>query len=469
MASQTDIVYKTSSDIVADVLAALLVRLPDANTGDDSIFRIWAEIFSGTAEGLFLGMQLLHDDMFIQTMSALALVRAGEMYGRPQKPGTLASGHVTFTGTGGTYIPIGAIVSAPRASLDDTLDFETIEDGTVSNPGIPTAPTCLDGGTGTIGTGLYEYAVTFVTTTGETALGAISIPVLVTTAGRSINMSAIPLGGPGTTGRNIYRRVDGGAWGRLTSLGDNTATTYHDNGTTTATLPPTVSTAEGIILAAAAADVGTDYNVLPGTITDLSDVPAGIASVTNAAAFTGGAVDEDIETFRTELLKTVRAPQSGSPQDLESWAEAVDGVETATAFPNLNLSNVATPGTVSVRITGPGGIVPGTPVVTAVQTALAARDLANITILVGTFSTHAISLTVTTTRATGYVLADVTPSAQQAITDYLASVPIGGTVYVQGVLAAVFGLPGILTVASTFTDTVLGATEKAVPGTLTIA
>ena len=169
MAQQGDLVYKTKDQILAEILAALLVRLPDANTGADTLFRIWAELFSGTSEGLYLGMQLLHDDMFIQTASALALIRAGEMYGREQKVGVLATGSVTFAGSGGTYIPLGTVVSVPRPD-DDSLDFQTTADGTIPNPGVPTAPTAADAGAGALSAGTYEYAVTFITAAGETAI-----------------------------------------------------------------------------------------------------------------------------------------------------------------------------------------------------------------------------------------------------------------------------------------------------------
>lgn len=465
---QADQVYKTQSDILAEILAALLVRLPDANLGPDSLFRIWAEVFSSTSEGLYLGMQLLHDDMFIQTMSSLALVRAGDMYGRQQKVGTLSTGNVTFSAVGGTYIPIGTVVSAVRASAGDTLDFVTTIDATVPSPGIPTAPTTVDGGTGGgQPAGLYEYGITFVTAAGETALGVTSAPISILN-NHKINVSDIALGGPGTLTRNLYRRVNGGPWGLTGSVADNTTTVFVDNTGTTSFTPPDVSTAEGITLAASSSQVGTDYNVGPGTITDISDGPTGLLTVTNPAAFTGGSDPEDIEDFRLALLQWVRAPQSGSALDLKAWAESIDGIETATVFPNVDLSGAAAPGTVSVRVTGTGGTVPTPDLVSLVSSTLLSHDLANITIIVGTFTAHPINVTVTTLRTSGYALTDIQPSAISAITNYLNSVPVGGTVYAAGVVDAVFGQAGIVNVTTTFTDTVLAATEKATVGTITV-
>jgi uncharacterized phage protein gp47/JayE len=418
-------------------------------------------------------MQLLHDDMFIQTMSALALVRAGEMYGRPQKPGTLATGSVRFTGTGGTYIPLGSIVSAPRASQDDALDFQTTVDGTIPNPGIPTAPTTADNPSGVLPSGMYEHAVSFVTMAGETVLGAISTPLAEGQNNRSIMLTNIPLGGPGTIGRKVYRRVNGGPWMNVdtlnTVLADNTTTSAQDNDNTPTGSPLTISTAEQLTLAVEASDVGTDYNVAVGTITDISEGPQGLSSVTNAAALSGGSNMEDIEAFRLALLEWVRAPQSGSPADMQAWAESIDGVESASVFPNVDLSGAAAPGTVSVRITGVDGTIPSPDIQTAVLNELLSHDLANITILVGTFTPRNINVTVTTTLDAGYILADVTASSTAAITNYINSVPVGGTIYQSGIIDSVFGLPGIVNVTTTFTDTTLAATEKAIPGTITVS
>lgn len=468
MPANADVIYKTKDDILAELLSSLVTAIPDANIGDDSIFRIWSEIFSNTAEGLYLAMQLLHDDMFIQTANALALIRYGDEFGRPQKVGTLATGSVTFSGAGGTYIPLGSTVSAPRPSLDDSLDFNTTQDATIPSPGIPTAPTAADSGTSGSLTGTYEYAVSFVTAAGETALGAISNAIVLTS--HKANLTAIPLGGTGTTARKIYRRINGGVFGLLTTISDNTTTTYsNDNATSVGALPLTTSTAEQITVTAAASDTGTDYNVAPGTITDLSEAPAGLAGVTNTGSFTGGSDAEDFESFRTALLAFVRAPQSGAPADLVAWATSVDGVESASVFPNVDLTGASAPGTVSVRITGIGGTVPGSDIIAAVVDELDSRDLANITILVGTFTANAQAVAVTITLASGYVLADISPSVVTAITNYITSVPVGGTVYAAGVLGAVFGLAGVVNVTTTYTDTTVAATEKPTAGTITVS
>lgn len=467
MPSSAAQVYKTEDQIVIDLVTKLQSMISDATVSDDSIFRIWIKLYGSGAAGMYLAQQLLHDDFFIQTASALALNRYGEMYGRPRLTGTVATGSVRFSGAGGVYIPVGTVVSVPRPALGDSLDFETTIDGTVPNPGTAGAPVSAAGVAGNV-SGTVEYGITFLTTEGETELGVTSIPLAVTS--KQVGLTSIALGGPGTTGRRIYRRTNGGTWGWIADLGNNTVTTYTDNTLTAgAGTPPAVSTAERITLTAQGTDIGTDYNIAVGSITDLSNAPPDLSDVTNLVTFSGGTDEEDIEVFRSKLLKWVRAPQSGSLDDLVNWAEAIDGVESATAFANVDLSGTADPGTVSIRITGPGGSTPSAAVIAAVLAEVVSHDLGNITVLVGTFTPHAISVAVAITEVSGYTLGDVTPSVTQAITDYLADVPVGGTVYKSGILAAIFPLPGVANVTTTFTDTALAATEKAVAGTITVS
>jgi uncharacterized phage protein gp47/JayE len=96
--------------------------------------------------------------------------------------------------------------------------------------------------------------------------------------------------------------------------------------------------------------------------------------------------------------------------------------------------------------------------------------LANVTIHVAAFTATPTDVTVTTTLATGYTLADVTPSVSQAITDYINSLDVGETLRLSGITAAIVGLPGILDVAVNLpaTNLATGATSKRTPGTIMV-
>lgn len=91
------------------------------------------------------------------------------------------------------------------------------------------APTlALASGT-TLGIGAYRYYVTFLSTNGESGVSPVGT-ITTTTGNQKVNLSAIPTGPTGTTGRNIYRSdvASGPPYYFLATLADNTTTTYSD-------------------------------------------------------------------------------------------------------------------------------------------------------------------------------------------------------------------------------------------------
>lgn len=470
MPVEGEVLFRTREEVFSDLAAGLVEAIPDAYLGEEGTTRMLFEIISGVVESVFLAVQIVSEDMFVPTANIGALDRHGDEFGIPRKNGVQAIGTLKFTGAGGVIIPIGAEVAYDAGTGDDPLYFNTTAAGTIPAPGVPLAPTAaLNAVAGNL-TGLMEYAVTFVTAGGETALGAESGGV--NTAAQQVSLTALPTGGAGTTARKIYRRKNGGAHALVTTINDNTTLVFNDNVTDGAlgVPPPAASTAESISVAAIAEDGGTAYNVLPGAISVLSDVPDGITDVTNIAAFTGGTDEEATEDFRQRLLNAIRNPTTGSISDIQGWAQGVDGVEIATVYTNDNLG-VATAGHVTVRISGPNSTVPSAAVQTAVLNELLAQGLAITTFHVTTFTQTVTAVGVTVTVAAGYVLADVTPAVQQAITNYINSLGVGETLRVAGIADAVFGLPGVLDVVVTTpaSNQATGATSKRAPGVITVS
>lgn len=85
---------------------------------------------------------------------------------------------------------------------------------------------------GNVNAGAHRYLATFVTADGETQAGGISSAVTVvdSAVNGKVELSAIPLGGSLVTARKIYRTTAGGStYLLLTTLANNTATTYTDN------------------------------------------------------------------------------------------------------------------------------------------------------------------------------------------------------------------------------------------------
>jgi hypothetical protein len=153
---------------------------------------------------------------------------------------------------GGATQILWLITTATGALSLDSGKIVTDGLGTMNGNGTaaPGAPSLgLAAGTN-LGIGVYQYQVTFVTSLGESALGTLA-SITTTTGNQQVNLTAIPTSAANAvTKRKIYRTTVGGsAYFLLTTLNDNTTTTYTD------------STADGSLGAAAPA-----HPTLAGTI-----------------------------------------------------------------------------------------------------------------------------------------------------------------------------------------------------------
>lgn len=471
MPVEGDRLYHTREEVVNDILARWQEIVPDLWLGEDGNVRIFTEIYAGVAESVYQALEIFSEDMYIVTANVQALQLYGTQYGNPQKVGQKATGFLLFEGAGGTFVPISTEAAYDSGTGIDPLYFVTTSDDSIPNPGIPTAPNTADSGVTGNPNGSFQYVITFVTAQGETLPGTPSAARSV--ASKKINLTAIPIGGLGTIARRVYRDKNAaGTYKLVATISDNTATTYQDDipDASLGVAPPTISTAERVLIAAEGEDFGFSYNVAPLTVTELVDAPDGVVDVSNPAPFTGGADPEDIEMFRDRLLTTVRGPGSGSETDLKRWAEEVEGVTVATVFSN---DNVGTPtnGHATIRISGPDGDVPGASVVADVANVLADKDMANITLHVTTFIAVPTSVSVTVSLDPDISLTDVQQSAVDAISDYIQGLEVGETMYLTGIIAAVVGLPGISDVAVTLpgANQTTPASSKRVPNVITVS
>lgn len=463
--------YRTRDDILAEMLSEIQGAIPDVYVGDDGVIYILFSVESGQFENAFLANQLLLNDQFVQTASLQALVQHGAQYGLQLQEGIRAQGALQFSGGGGTYIPLFAEASYDPGNGLDLVFFRTTIDGTVPNPGAPTPPNVAVGAN--VGqTGSYEYVVTFVTAEGETTPSDMS--QAISAANQKIDLSAIPAGGTGTIKRRIYRDKNGeGVFRLVTEIGDNTTTTFTDAvadaTVATGATPPIDDTAMRITLTAEATDPGVEGNAQAGTVQELTDAPSGLTEVTNPVAFTGGTDDEETEHFRNRLLAYLQNAQTGSPADLKAWSEAVPGVDSATVFVNDNLG-VATPGHTTVRITAAGGGVPSQSLLDAVYATLMEKNVANVTLHVTGFTALATDVTADVTLDPQYVIGDITPSVQEAVINYIAGLPVGGTLYISGLIAAIEPLPGVIDVVITTpaSNQTTPASTKRTPGAISV-
>lgn len=99
-------------------------------------------------------------------------------------------------------------------------------------PGAVTAALAATPIAGNVDNGAHRYLATFVTADGETEAGVVSSAVTVAdkTVNGKVELTAIPLGGSLVTSRKIYRTAAAGStYLLLTTIADNTTTTYTDN------------------------------------------------------------------------------------------------------------------------------------------------------------------------------------------------------------------------------------------------
>ena len=101
----------------------------------------------------------------------------------------------------------------------------------VVTPAAPDAPVAaLVAEAGNVNAGNHSYKVTFVNAAGESVASAKSNVVLADGGHGKVDLTVVA-GPAGTTARKIYRTVagDAGAWKLLTTLADNVTLAYQDN------------------------------------------------------------------------------------------------------------------------------------------------------------------------------------------------------------------------------------------------
>lgn len=132
-----------------------------------------------------------------------------------------------YDGTAGKWVTTPWPMTPTGASIIDTYSATAITD-----PGASTATIASSATAGSTGAGGYSYKITYYSSSGGETLPSVVTNSVTPGASKSIDLSSIPTGGTGTVGRRIYRCKSGqngsGPWYYLTSIADNSTTTYHD-------------------------------------------------------------------------------------------------------------------------------------------------------------------------------------------------------------------------------------------------
>jgi len=152
-----------------------------------------------------------------------------------QKEIIIASGGSLFKGfnatssfySGMTAGKVNFAVHQDKLYLFNGKDYPKIYDGYYGKVYEMGAPEALP--TSTVGNlkGTYSYEMTYVTSGGEERLGTVSNEITV--VNKKVDL-VLPIGYSGTTSRKVYRTEAGGSTKKLlTTIADNTTTSYTDN------------------------------------------------------------------------------------------------------------------------------------------------------------------------------------------------------------------------------------------------
>lgn len=103
-----------------------------------------------------------------------------------------------------------------------------------------TAPSVAVAAGGSIPVGAHTYKITYLYYDGEESNGSPASAVATTNPGNQrVNLSAIPVGGYGVTARKIYRDNNDGVYVLVSTINDNTSTTFSDTALAGTTPIPT--------------------------------------------------------------------------------------------------------------------------------------------------------------------------------------------------------------------------------------
>ena len=224
--------------------------------------------------------------------------------------------------------------------------------------------------------------------------------------------------------------------------------------------------ADSVTVAVTAAAPGSAYNARAGAVGIIVTPVTGIGGVTNEAAFTDGADEEDDEALRKRIIDSyVNIVNGANAAYYKSLALSVPGVCSASVV-GRGRGN----GTVDVYILGDGAPV-SSAVKNSVQSLMNAGRELNVDVLVRDPSAVEVSLYVRIAVEAGYDFAAVSAGVQTAVRSYINALGIGADVRlskVGEVVAHVKGVADYRFVESYGSDRVIGDSSYAAAGTILV-
>jgi len=218
-----------------------------------------------------------------------------------------------------------------------------------------------------------------------------------------------------------------------------------------------------------ASNAGIQGNVAAGSITTISTAIVGVDTVTNSSSLENGVNQESDAAVQARFQVYVQGLRAAIATAVES---AIEGVQQGIQYEiveNQTLGGVTQYGFFYVIIS---------PFTTqlhdAVYSAINAIRGLSITFAVYAATQLTANIAVSVTAAPGYLLANVEAAVTTAIENFIASVPLGGTLSYSQLYSAIWAVPGVaipvtgLTINGGTSDLVATATQDVVAGTVSV-
>lgn len=218
-----------------------------------------------------------------------------------------------------------------------------------------------------------------------------------------------------------------------------------------------------------ASNSGIQGNVAAGSITTISTAIVGVDTVSNPNSFANGVNQESDAAVMARFQLYVQGLRAAILTAVESAIESVQQGIQYKIVENQTLAGATQYGFFYVIIS---------PFTTqlhdAVYSAINAVRGLSITFAVYGAGSLTANIVVTVTAAAGYTLANVEAAVQIAIENFIASVPLGGTLSYSQLYAAIWAVPGVaipvtgLTINGGTSDLVATAQQQVTAGTVVV-
>jgi uncharacterized phage protein gp47/JayE len=242
-------------------------------------------------------------------------------------------------------------------------------------------------------------------------------------------------------------------------------------GTTAAT--HTTGTAVGVVgkaVIVTADTAGAAGNVAAGTVTKINTSIAGIQTVTNEAAITGGADEETDDARKKRFTEFVSGLARGTKGAIQFGAKQVANVVSAVCIDNAD-DMAINPGFATLYVADASGGADAS-LLAAVATEIENWRPAGLALTIAAPAIVTVPITATLALAAGYDPTTIKNTVAQNLTDFVVALKMGDDVYTSKLIQTIIDSnpTAILyvTLSLPAADTAISAGQIARPGAITL-